>query len=155
VGNIVNEDGIVIGDSGPCYQDQHETTFEALGVEPELTTVTKRVRRIFTWSKNQYQLACSINRPTCTMLTFCDYITDDAYLLDILDHATSIGFPITHISFGGDVMDVVDIREFNNRKVVAVSMDVASIIRVARKCGIKQQHAMVLFCKLLNNEPLQ
>lgn len=155
VGNIVNEDGVVIGDSGPCYPDQNETTFEALGVEPELTTVTKRVRRIFTWSKKQYELACSINRPNCTMLTFCDYITDGAYLLDILDHADSIGFPVTHISFGGDVMDVVDIREFNNKHVVDIAMDVASNIRVARKCGRVQQHAMVMFCKLLNNEPLQ
>ena len=46
-----------VGDStsGGCYPDQEETTWEKIGVEPELTTVTKRVRRVFTWSRQQFK----------------------------------------------------------------------------------------------------
>lgn len=154
VGNIV-ENGVMIGTSGPCYPDQVETSFEEIGVEPELTTVTKRVRRVFTWSVSQYRAACAVNRPTCTMLTFCDYVKDPEYLFNILQDSDDVGFPITHISFGGDVMDVVDIREFSNKHVVDISMGVASMICAARKCGVIQQHASILFNKLLNNEPLQ
>lgn len=36
----------IAGDSGPL---ENETTWEALGLEPEITTVTKRVRRVGEW----------------------------------------------------------------------------------------------------------
>ncbi len=152
VGNIVNNDGVVIGDSGPCYPDQTETTFDDLGVAPELTTVTKRVRRIFTWSFAQYYAACKINRPTQVLLTFCDYVKDEEYLQNILFESKSIGFPITHISFGGDVLDVVDIRGIDINMVVKISINIAAKIRVDRKCGIPIPPASVLFIKILSCE---
>lgn len=64
-----------VGDnnSGGCYPDQRETSWEALGVEPEITTVTKRVRRVFTWSKYQLRDAMNQCRPELVYLTFCDY----------------------------------------------------------------------------------
>lgn len=67
-----------IGDnnSGGCYPDQQETSWEALGVEPEITTVTKRVRRVFTWSKLQLHDAMNQCRPELVHLTFCDYPAD-------------------------------------------------------------------------------
>jgi len=68
VGSIPN-----LGYSGDVYPDQHETSFEDLGVEEELTTVTKRVRRIFTWSDLQFKEALSEIRPTLTFLNFCNY----------------------------------------------------------------------------------
>lgn len=50
-----------VGDSGPCYYDQSEITWENVeylsrapaGTLKELTTVTKRVRRVFTFSARQ------------------------------------------------------------------------------------------------------
>lgn len=41
------------GHSGDIYPDQKEITWESLGLEPERTTVTNRVRRVFTFSTMQ------------------------------------------------------------------------------------------------------
>lgn len=59
--------------SGPCYDDQTELTWGQLGVDPEITTVTKRVRRIFTWSPKQFQRFKNVCRPDVLMLNFTQY----------------------------------------------------------------------------------
>lgn len=66
------------GHSGDCYGDQHETSWEAIGQPVELTTVTKRVRRVFTWSSNQFMDACTVNQPDVIFLNFVQYIKDQA-----------------------------------------------------------------------------
>lgn len=63
------------GESGPCYPDQKEISWEELGVEAELTSVTKRVRRVFTFSEMQLEQACLVNRPNVILLNFCNYLT--------------------------------------------------------------------------------
>lgn len=75
VGNIMDGDK-VIGWSGPGYQDQNELSWEDLGVEPELTTVTKRPRRVFEFSMEQYKAAIEINRPDYVFLNFVNYLKD-------------------------------------------------------------------------------
>lgn len=72
------------GTSGGCYSDQEETTWEAIGVEPELTTVTKRVRRVFTWSRQQFKEAVAANQPDVIFLNFCNYLHEDS-LSDFID----------------------------------------------------------------------
>lgn len=67
------------GSSGPCYPDQQETTWEAIGVEPEYTTVTKRLRRVFTWSREQFKESVIANRPTVLFLNFMNYLPDDKW----------------------------------------------------------------------------
>lgn len=62
------------GNSGPCYPDQRETSWAELGVEPELTTVTHRVRRVFTWSRHQFMEAVKVNDPDLLFVTFIDYL---------------------------------------------------------------------------------
>lgn len=74
VGNIQSEDGRQIGFSGPGYRDQHEQTWSELGLEPEITTVTKRVRRIFSFSQEQYRQMAAYSRPDFTFLNFCNYL---------------------------------------------------------------------------------
>lgn len=64
------------GNSGPCYPDQTEITWSDLGIEPELTTVTQRVRRVFTWSQQQIEEAISVCCPTDVFLNFCNYDPD-------------------------------------------------------------------------------
>lgn len=66
------------GSSGPCYPDQIEISFGMLGKEPELTTVTGRVRRIFTWSDLQYADSLFTLDPNVVVLTFCDYLNPAA-----------------------------------------------------------------------------
>lgn len=79
VGNITVDDGTgldpkeTVHSSGSCYPDQKEITWTHLGVEPEITTVTKRVRRVFTFSRMQCLQAMALTRPSHVQLTFCDY----------------------------------------------------------------------------------
>lgn len=78
VGHIVH-DGVIAGHSGPHYPDQKELTWDDLPVEgPELTTVTKRPRRIFTWSDTQYVNALRALRPDVVFLNFTNYFKDEA-----------------------------------------------------------------------------
>lgn len=67
----------VHGNSGPCYPDQREIEWSDLGVEPEITTVTKKQRRVFTFSVQQYMDAVAANRPDVVFLNFCNYLQED------------------------------------------------------------------------------
>lgn len=73
VANRLNTNGDTVGTSGTCYVDQHEMKWEEIDHEPELTTVTKLPRRLFTFSKIQLEQACRVMRPDFLALTFCDY----------------------------------------------------------------------------------
>lgn len=74
VGHIVNkESGAVIGHSGPFYADSKELIWSELNQIPELTTVTKRVRRIATFSMIEFEKMLRMNRPTVVFLNFCNY----------------------------------------------------------------------------------
>jgi adenylosuccinate synthase len=67
----------VAGTSGPHYTDQEETSWNRIGVNPEITTVTRRVRRVFTFSRQQIIDAAMINFPKWTYLSGCDYVDED------------------------------------------------------------------------------
>jgi adenylosuccinate synthase len=60
--------------SGDWYEDQEETSWERLGVTPELTTVTKRVRRVATFSDRQFQEALLANAPDFVGINFLNYL---------------------------------------------------------------------------------
>lgn len=60
--------------SGPHYEDQKEMKWEDLGVEPEMTTVTKRIRRVFSFSSFQYQKALKALRPDIVFVNFMNYL---------------------------------------------------------------------------------
>lgn len=61
----------VAGKSGPLYG---ETSWEELGLEPETTTVTKKVRRVGQWNPEQVRYACQVNYPAAVVVTFTDYL---------------------------------------------------------------------------------
>lgn len=86
VGNVI-EDGKTVGYSGDCYADQKELTWQDVANEAgmpqeeadkllkkELTTVTKRLRRVFTFSDRQLREAALINGATKIALNFANYI---------------------------------------------------------------------------------
>jgi adenylosuccinate synthase len=75
VANRFDANGNLIGTSGPHYRDQVETDWEALGVEPELTTVTKLVRRVFTISYHQLVKATQMNGVSFIFLNFANYVS--------------------------------------------------------------------------------
>lgn len=71
----------VAGNSGPFGKDSKEMSWEyvrrfAKSKEPisEQTTVTKKTRRVATFSWQEFLKACKINRPTEIALTFADYL---------------------------------------------------------------------------------
>lgn len=66
------------GYSGDVYEDQEELSWGALGVSPELTTVTKRERRVFTFSHVQMLEAIAACAPTEIFLNFCNYDAEKA-----------------------------------------------------------------------------
>lgn len=90
VGNIVENDK-ELGHSGGHYRDQQEISWNTLGVAPEITTVTKRVRRVFTYSRLQAWRAMRMTRPAVVHLTFCDYPeVTPGYLDSIIDDLLEI-----------------------------------------------------------------
>jgi len=62
------------GTSGGCYHDQIETSWERLGLPVERTTVTNKVRRVFTFSSVQIYDADWAMQPDEVFLNFCNYV---------------------------------------------------------------------------------
>lgn len=60
------------GPSGPT--GGKELSFEELGVQREIATVTKRTRRIFEWSLDDFMLSCMMSRPDIFYITHLDYL---------------------------------------------------------------------------------
>lgn len=70
------------GSSGPMFQDSVELSWEEISKRigrkvMELTTVTKRVRRVFEFSKIGFELGVKRNGINIVFLTFADYLNDD------------------------------------------------------------------------------
>lgn len=61
----------VAGNSGPLYR---ETTWQTLGLQPEYTTVTKKMRRVGHWDHALAAAAIAANRPTHLALTMLDQV---------------------------------------------------------------------------------
>lgn len=91
--------------SGIGYPDQRETTWEALGLKPEITTVTKRERRVFTWSHDQLEAAVIASRPQLVFLSHCDQLAQPEFVApivkDILDTANGRYHLDVEIAMGG------------------------------------------------------
>lgn len=100
----------VAGHSGDYYPDQHEIYWDDIGVEPEITTVTQRVRRVFTFSELQVIEAASINRPTYLAISHLDYLPADqvTQFVENLTHSltNTIGYcPILIYGAGPQLKD--------------------------------------------------
>jgi len=111
VGNITDDRGVVVGMSGDFYPDSREIDWGRYlpGVEPERTTVTQRIRRIATWSGEQYLHGLKMNRPDVVFLTFTNYCTP-RQLEDIVESMDSgemhLGINPRHVySWGPGIND--------------------------------------------------
>lgn len=111
--------------SGDCYPDQVETTWEALGVKPEITTVTGRVRRVFTWSQRQVIDAMIASRPEFVFLSHVDYLRGDDYDAKIAKYANKIyaAADVIHIKRPKIIMSAgpatIDVGEYRPELEVA------------------------------------
>lgn len=120
VANRYDDKGNQIGWSGPCYIDQEELQWSDLGMLPELTTVTKLPRRIFSFSDEQTKAAMRACMPDMVFLNFTNYVKSDEEMHDILTtidrHSRKyLGRPARFIIGTGptakDVTYVIDIKD--------------------------------------------
>lgn len=90
------------GTSGGWYKDQQEICFGTLGVAPETTTVTGRVRRVATFSKIQIQEAILAAMPDHIFLNFFQYNKEhsNAALADIVSVYLANQLPLPRVYIG-------------------------------------------------------
>lgn len=109
VANRYDGEGNMIGTSGPCYTDQEEITWDDIGIEPELTTVTKLPRRVFTWSSTQVRDAIHMNGVDDVFLNFANY-ADDEYLnmcVETIESESSLRW----IGYGPTINDIMHVGD--------------------------------------------
>lgn len=92
------------GASGDCYPDQEELSWEELQLPPEHTTVTNRVRRVFTYSKMQIEEACWHCAPDLVFLNFANYV-EKHYVENIVAHIDEMS-TVRWVGFGPAYKDV-------------------------------------------------
>lgn len=132
VGNVV-EDGKVIGYSGDFFSDAQEITWEEIGrragmpneeikklLSTEMTTVTKRLRRVFEFSEEGLEKAVAVTGATKLVLNFAQYIDWKAHKVteykhlpksvkDYVAHLEEItGLPVALIGTGISNEDMID-----------------------------------------------
>lgn len=79
VGNAYDANGDRIGYSGDVYPDMKELTWEHLGQTAEKTTVTGKVRRVFTFSMESLRKSALQLNPTGIFLNFTNYLDQQPY----------------------------------------------------------------------------
>jgi len=100
----------VAGNSGPL---QNEITWDIVTQESgqdrhiqEITSVTKKIRRVARFDPDIVNLAIEANRPTKIVLNHLDYLHPDKVREFISDVQGSIGRRINYLGYGPDVIDV-------------------------------------------------
>lgn len=140
VGNVYDENGQVVGYSGDWYEDQQELTWDQVGKDAgmppdtvealsamERTTVTKRVRRVSTFSWIGLEDAVRTCGATKLCVNFPQYLdwSDNKVrgegksglqklskkTRDFIDQCESVAqIPVVMVGTGADQFDVVDLE---------------------------------------------
>lgn len=116
----------VAGNSGPMMNEiSWEQLAENMGhsIEPEKTTVTKKIRRIAEWDNELFYQSCLLNSPTEIALTFADYVASNianttgpkkydslplSFRVWVERHCPELKTKLSYISTGADsVIDVI------------------------------------------------
>lgn len=105
VANRFDEDGNQIGTSGPCYPDQQELEWSDIGIAPELTTVTKLPRRIFSFSRKQLLDAVYQCAPSYVFINFANYV-DDGQLSELRALVCESGSKVGWVGYGPTECDI-------------------------------------------------
>jgi adenylosuccinate synthase len=103
--------------SGPYYDDQTELDWtyisEKSGIEvEEKTTVTQRVRRVFTFSDTQTRKFCQFVRPDSAFLNFVNYYSDEEErsiaVRDVASVLNEYGCDLRLLGTGADLHDMIE-----------------------------------------------
>jgi len=116
VANRFDGNGKQVGWSGPHYPDQEELEWSQLGIEPELTTVTKLPRRVFTFSYEQSKQAIRMCQPDEIFLNFCNYLPD-ADIDALIDAIHEAGGLVRFTGHGPTDADVVDLEKVTDAEM--------------------------------------
>ncbi len=125
----------VAGNSGPFGSDSQEISWKELThragaprLIKEKTSITNKIRRVATFSKEDFRKACRVNRPTEIALTFADYLDWSIYekeeisasvelFCEILEEISG-GVPVTLVKTGPNaVIDFDWYRKTMLRKI--------------------------------------
>jgi len=107
VGNLYDKEGEIVGYSGDFYPDSIETSFNELTQNDEYTTVTQRVRRIATFSYEQYKHSTNLCRPDYVFMNFMNYIKDKKERQKLLNKCEGIYKPLCWLlGHGPELQDV-------------------------------------------------
>jgi adenylosuccinate synthase len=95
------------GSSGPFWKGSDEVSFEDIGKEVELTTVTQLPRRIATFSIFQamYVARMASNERSWAALTFCDYLENEREVEAMANVITHLGLPVRVLGYGPKLQD--------------------------------------------------
>jgi len=126
VGHVYDDKGNIVGHSGPHYSDQTELTWDELSAENgrhilEHTTVTGKVRRVFSFSMLQLMKFSEYCSPNVICLQFCNYFrnvypgigyadlmkTECGTLIRNIERATKI--PVLYLGTGADDLEMIDL----------------------------------------------
>lgn len=113
VANRYDEEGNQVGWSGPCYDDQGEISFADLGLEPELTTVTKLPRRIFTFSHEQMDAAirqCGVEELFLNFVNYLNTPEEVQTLVEAIEDYSGECF-VRYLGTGPSDHDVIDLGD--------------------------------------------
>lgn len=111
VANRYNDDGEQIGWSGPCYPDQHETSWGEIDQLPEYTSVSNNVRRVFSFSTQQFIESCRMNGCTDVFMNFMNYLPPERResfldgLWDALDR-NGLSTTLKWLGYGPTIKDI-------------------------------------------------
>lgn len=106
VGNLVDNDGNEIGNSGPFYPDSTEIPWSKLNQKQEYTTNTNRIRRIATFSFQQYGRVTKEVLPTTIFLNFANYCSEDN-LKELVNNMLNIYKPEQiYLGYGPSIADI-------------------------------------------------
>lgn len=114
VANRYDDEGKMVGYSGPAYPDQREMDWSELGVGPELTTVTQLPRRIFTFSMMQLHSALQMCAPDEIFLNFANYM-DSGQLQRLMGEISNASTDVLgrdvlrYLGFGPTVSDIREV----------------------------------------------
>lgn len=117
VSNRYDEHGAMIGYSGPCYPDQEELSWEQIGVPREFTSVSKKIRRVFSFSADQLIESIQVNGTTDVFLGFINYLPggqDQQNLVDLVSTAAwSCDARLAWIGYGKTIDDIIPAGMYN------------------------------------------
>lgn len=95
------------GNSGPTGGD--ETSFDQIGVDNEIATVTKRIRRVFEFSPDDFKLSLQLTRPKVVMFTHLDYLIANGDIPDAdFDPREFVWWLVSH---GVELKDVLEVEQ--------------------------------------------